>query len=193
METHKYPDIGVAYLYADYKDQTDQALVNILGSLLLQFLTIVPETIRDEVIEKLDSIRHQGKNVETKDTMALLKIRLKQFKRAFICIDAVDELEPMTRGQLLNVLKELVTNTDTRLFLTGRGHVESEVQKCFQVTQGYTVNISASLQDIETFVRQQIIEDPGSDAMDEALVKDIVHAIVKRSHGMYVIQVENNS
>ena len=121
--------------------------------------------------------------VETKDILALLKIRLCQFQRAFICIDAVDELETQVRHQLLSALKGLVTS-DTRLFLTGRSHVESEVHKHLQVVERYKVTISAREQDIQRFVEQKIADDPNSDAMDEVLKREIVHAIVKNSQGM---------
>ena len=172
-------------MYADYKDQANQTLAHILGTLLRQFLTTAQEPIPDEVIQKLHKIQYQGGKVGAEDNLALLKIRLHQLKCAFICIDAIDELEPHVRRQLLNTLKELSTSTrTTRFFFTGRGHVESEVQKCFQVIQEYSVVISANEQDIETFVRQKIIDDPYPDAMDGALEEDIVAAIIKRSHGM---------
>ena len=180
----KHPNIGIACLYADYKDHTNQTLVHILGSFLRQFLTMVPETIPDEVIQKLDDIRHVGRKVEAEDTLALLKVRLHQLKLAFICIDAVDELEPKVRQQLLNALKELGTNNKIRLFLTGRGHIESEVQKRFKVAQRY--NIGANQQDIREFLRQQIQEDHNlnPEAMDELLAKDIEDAIIEKSKGM---------
>ena len=182
------PNIGVACLYADYKDQTNQTLVHILGSFLHQFLTTACEPIPDEVIKKLQDIQRQRGKVGVEDNLALLRTRLRQLKCAFICIDAVDELEPNVRQQLLVILKELGTNT--RLFLTGRDYIECEVQNHFEVTQTYTVVISARRQDIQEFVEQQIKEDHyrNPKEMDEALAKDIVDAIVMRSQGMYVTQ-----
>ena len=173
-------------MYANYRDQTNQTLTHILGSFLRQFLTSALEPIPDEITQKLVDIQHKGSKIENKDTLALLKIRLLQLKHAFICIDAVDELELKVRRQLLNVLKELVINYNTRLFLTGRSHIESEVQRFFQVTQSYQIVISASQQDIQEFVRQQVEEDLNPLAMDEGLAKDIEDVIVKRSQGMYV-------
>ena len=167
-------------LYADYKDQTNQTLVHILGSFLRQFLATAQELIPEEVIEKLLEIRHLGGKVGTEDNLALLKIQLNHFKRAFICIDAIDELEPKVRRQLLDILKEL----GTYLFLTGRHHIEDEVQQRLQVMQRYKIIISASQQDIQEFVQQQIIDDPNGDAMDKVLEKDIVDAITKKSQGM---------
>ena len=110
-------------------------------------------------------------------------MRLNQFYRAFICIDATDELEPRVLQQLLKVLRDLVTN-NTRLFITGRGHIESEIQKHLQVAQRYRTIISASQQDIQEFVAQQIQDDLNPDAMNKVLAKDIVDAVIEKSQGM---------
>ena len=186
FQFHNHPNIGIACLYADYKDQTNQTLAHILGSFLLQLLTTVQEPIPDEVIQKLRDIRHGGRNVEIEHILALLKIRLGQLERAFICIDAIDELEPKVRLQLFNILKELVISNNVRLFLTGRSYVESEVQKRFKVEKRYTVNIRASQQDIREFVKQQIQEDYdlNPEEMDTVLAKSIEDAIVEKSDGM---------
>ena len=183
----KCPDVGVACLYADYKDQANQTLAPILGTFLRQLLATAWEFIPDEVIQKLHKIQREGGKVGAKDNLALLEILLQQhqLKRAFICIDAVDELEPIVRRQLLNALGELGTRCrNIRLFLTGRGHIESEVQKCFQVTESYSVVISTNEQDIKTFIGQQILDDPYPDSMDEFLEKDMTDAIIKKSQGM---------
>ena len=180
---HTDSQIGIACLYADYKDQTNQTLGNILGSFLHQLLTTAQVPIPVEVIEKLQDIQYRRGKVGLEDNLHLLKIQLRQLQCAFICIDAVDELEATVRRQLLDVLKELGT-FNIRLFFTGRHNIKSEVQRNFQVMERYKVEICASHQDIETFVRQQIIKDPYSDMLDETLVKDIVDAIVKKCQGI---------
>ena len=155
-----------------------------MGSFLRQFLTTSQEPIPDEVVQRLHKIRFQGGKVGTEDILPLLKIRLHQLNHAFICIDAVDELEPKVLQQLLRVLnKELVTNS-THLFLTGRSYIESEVQKYCQVVQRYKVIISASQQDIQEFLERQITNDLNPDAMDEVFAKEIVDTIIERSRGM---------
>ena len=180
---HKDPNIAIACLYADYKDQSNQTQAHILGSFLRQFLTTAQEPIPDKVVQKLKDTRQKGGKVGIEDILALLNIRLQQLKRAYICIDAIDELEAKVRWQLLNILKQLGTN-NTRLFLTGRDHIESEVQNHLQVRQGFKVIISASQQDIKEFLGQQLEEDLNPDAMDEVLGKDVVDIIMKKSQGM---------
>ena len=172
-------------MYADYKDQDNQTLVHILGTFLRQLLTTTQDPIPDEVIKKLHDIQHKGRKVGFEDNLALLKIRLHQLPKAFICIDAVDELEPHVRRQLLDVLKEL-GKENTRLFLTGRDYIENEVQKRFQIIQGNKVIVSATQQGVEEFVWQKIEEDHdlNPDAMDEVLARDIVDTIATKSKGM---------
>ena len=188
---HERFKIGIACLYADYKDQASQTIEHILGSFLHQLLTTAREPIPVEVIQRLQDIQSRRGKVGIEDNLALFKIQLQQLDFAFICIDALDELEPKVRQQLLTILKDLGTN-NTCLFLTGRGHIEGEVQKCLQVSRGYTVTISASQQDIEQFIRQQLEEDHdlNPEAMDEVLAKDIINKIITKSQGMWVILVE---
>ena len=146
------PDIGIACLYADYKDQNNQTLVHILGCFLHQLLTTPQKPILDGVIDKLKDIQKRNGKVGSDDIIGFLKIRLQQLKRSFICIDAVDELEPKVQRQILDAFKELGTN-NTRVFLTGRGHIEIEIQKHLHaVEKEYRIVISASEEDIQKFV-----------------------------------------
>ena len=147
--------------------------------------------IPDEVIQKLQDIRRRADKLGIEDSIALLRTQLHQLNRVFICIDAVDELEPKILQQLLDILKGLATNNDIRIFITGRGHIEGEVQRYLQVVEGCKATISASQQDIQEFVKQQIASDVNPDAMDDVLAKDIVDAIIKKSQGMYVAEFEN--
>ena len=161
-------------------------MVNIFGSILHQLLTTTTEPIPDEVINKLEDIKRRRGKIGMEDCLALLEIQLHRLKYAYICIDALDELEPMVCRKLLNILMELCTsNINIQLFLTGRHYIESEIQKCFQGVRKYAVVISASQQDIEVFLRQQITDDLYmEDGMDEELETDIIDTIVKKSQGM---------
>ena len=187
-QSNQCSNIGVVCLYADYKDQSNQTLVHIVGSFLHQLLTTAQTPIPDEIIQRLRNIQNQSRKAGIEDILTLLKIRLRQLKRTFICVDAVDELEPSVRQQLLSVLKELlsVTNPNACLFLTGRSHIKNEVMKHLIVTERFTVTISASEQDIREFVVEQIKKDTNPDAMDEELAKDIADAIIRKSQQMWV-------
>ena len=179
-----YRRLNVACLYADYKDQNNQTVGNILGTFLRQLLatqTLLPAWVAEE----LQVIQRAGGKAGLKVNLALLRKLLQQLEHAFICIDAVDELDSDVRWNLLKELKELGAK-NTRLFLTGRNHIEDEVRKQFQILQGNKVIISATRQDIEEFVSQKINDNRGQNpgAMDDELAKDIIDIIIKKSQGM---------
>ena len=51
-------------------------------------------------------------------------------KRTFICVDALDECVPEHRMVILESLGQIVQGSlDTRVFITGRSHVGSEVER----------------------------------------------------------------
>ena len=160
-------------------------MVNILGTFLRQFLATTQTPMPDEVTKKLYHIQKEGGKVGFQDNLALLKTQLHHLKCAFICIDAVDELDPDVRWKLLKELKELGTK-NIRLFFTGREHIASEVEKHFQISGGNKVIISANQQDIEEFVSQKIQDNRERDpaAMDDILAKAIVDTISAKSQGM---------
>ena len=123
---------NVAYVYCDYRDQAKQTVVNILGSLLQQLLvnaSFVPEAITT----LLESPKNKNQRVEVGDVTKMLTILLPQLnKYSLFCFDALDELEPRTRFALL---KALHTDFGTvRIFLTGRPHIQSEVDRALQTT-----------------------------------------------------------
>lgn len=183
----RFPSLGVAWLYSDYRNASNQTLVNILGSFLRQFLTSLPH-IPGNLQARLEDIRKKYKSLETTDALDMLKHALQELEGSFICIDALDELEPNTRRQLLEKLKELsiYKSNRHRLFLTGREHIKSEIHGKFNVPSKYEVEITASIDDIRKFLLKELAEDINPGAMDKQLEGEIVEELSKRSQGMYV-------
>ena len=176
--------VGIAYLYADYRDQTAQTIVHILGSLLQQFLFgISPLGIPQKVRDTLEDMNKRGKNPSKDDLLALLQITLQHLECAFICIDALDELETKTRSQLLQEISHLIAQStckSLRVFLTGRKHIQAEVQKLSKIS----VEIVAHPDDIRSYLKREIEADENPDSMDEVLRDEIVTTLVERSQQM---------
>jgi len=179
---------GVVCLYADYRDWKNQTLVHILGSFLHQLLTGAGLLhIPNEVIDKLEAVEERKTKVELGDVLVMLKFILARVDSSFLCIDALDELEPQTRRKLLDILSnELQLGNKTRLFFTGRPHMQSEVQSYFKIQHDQEVEIIANEHDIRQYVSHKIAEDrrANPDAMNETLESEILLALVARSQGM---------
>ena len=94
----------------------------------------------------------------------------------------MDELEAKTRSQLLEEISHLVAHTQLRVFLTGRKHIEAEVQKFSRTS----MEIAAHSDDIRSYLDREIADDGNPESMDEGLQKEIVTSLVERSQQMYV-------
>ena len=153
--------------------------------MLRQFLTTasyVPETI----ITTLESIKKKDQRAEIGDISKMLKILLPHLDRSFLCLDALDELESRTRFTLLKALRTEFGST--RIFLTGRPHIEPEVNEALQI-QLDAMHIEASEGDIRGFLIHEIEEDMNinPDDMNEQLKEEILEAIISKAGGMYVL------
>ena len=180
---------SIVYLYADYRDWNNQTLVHILGCFLHQLLTGAGLLhIPDEVIEALREVKKQNTKVELEGVLAMLKLLLEQLDHTFICIDALDELEPQARRKLLGILsnKLQLGAKATRLFFTARPYIRSEVQSYFDIQQEEEVEIIAHDNDIRQYLSHKIAEDRrvDPDAMNEVLEAEILAALVAQSQGM---------
>ena len=180
----RHSEENVAYIYCDYRDQRNHTLVNILGSLLHQFLVNVSH-IPDAITTQLESIKQQGHRVEAGDISEMLKVILPQLNRSFICLDALDELEPYTRFALLKALH--VDFGTVRIFLTGRPHIQPDVDRALD-TKLDPMHIIADDGDIRGYLTQKIEEDMdiNPNHMSEQLKEEILDTMTRKASGMYV-------
>ena len=187
-------DIGVACFYCDYRDQKDQNPTSVIGSVLAQFISELVD-IPSDIISSFDTAEQKDISLELKEAIAMLAIVLQRFQRGFICIDALDELEPAAQRTILQSLKELMLRTDSNIFLylTGRPIVKPEVnqQLCKSpqslASTGVEIEITASMDDIKHLLLHYIREkDRHPSAMNEVLKKKILDTITEKSDGMYV-------
>ena len=180
----RHGEENVAYMYCDYRDQTNQTVVNILGSLLRQLL-ITASCLPEAIITLLESHKKRNKRVEIGDISQMLQVLLPQLNCSFICLDALDELEPRTRLALLSALR---TEFGTvRLFMTGRPHIGPEVDGALQ-THLEAMYLTADEGDIRGYLTHEIEEDKkiNPDDMNDQLQEEILEAITSKAGGMYV-------
>jgi len=158
----------------------------ILGSLLKQLvfgLEEIPEEISEAYQDRKNAIGGQG--LQISDILNMLQITAAR-KRAFICIDALDECATEHRVKLLDSLGQLLQQSpDTRVFVTGRPHILPEIGKRLS-GRVESVSISPRREDIVTYLRSRLAADAIPDAMDSTLEGDILKKIPSDISEMYV-------
>lgn len=175
-------NIGLAYVYCDYRDQAQQTTQNIYGTILKQLLRALP-SIPEELTEILLRSYREKNPLELAQLRDALRITSRFFDQIYICLDALDECEHV--DQLLSSLKQIPSSA--RLFSTGRKHVKSIVQRYFEDTQ--TILIEAKESDIRILIQEKVNEDRMKDPeiMDAKLEQDIIEKISALSMGMLVV------
>jgi hypothetical protein len=147
----------------------------------------------EEIMRALKGAKRKQGRLELPEACKLLNTLLQSFSRVYICIDAIDECDAEKRLVLLQHLNQVLQDsTRTRLFLTGRPHVESEVNNRLKGSFPDAVRLVASKDDISKYIARKIDNDFDPDAMNESLKQEIMGEIAERSKGMYVFSIIDN-
>jgi len=149
-----------------------------LGAMLKQFVSRggMPEHIR-EAFRKAKK-EFGGRGLLPPDMVDVLKKVIAPLPRVFICIDALDECTAKNRQELLESMQEIVrVSPNTRVFLTGRPHIDHEIVKCF--IRAVRIPISPIRADIKSYLEMRLGGDTDPNAMDGELREGIITAILE--------------
>ena len=157
-----------------------------MGALLKQLvggLEEIPEEISRAYQEQKKAIG--GREPRLLDIVKMLQITSSQ-ERTFICIDALDECVPDHRVKILDSLKKILDKSPgTRIFVTGRPHIQPEITKRLagKVT---SLAISTKRDDIIRYLHSRLEDDPTPDAMNSGLEEEILRKIPEDVSELYV-------
>ena len=179
-------DATVACFYFDFAAQKDQSPASMLGCVLKQLvfgLEEIPEEISKAYKGRKSAIGGQAPKISA--ILNMLQVTSHK-KRAFICIDAVDECAVEHQVKLLDSLAQLIQRSPgTRIFVTGRQHIQPEMGRHLAGRMA-SVFISPKRDDIVTYLKSRIAADTTPDAMDNTLEGDIQRKVRSNISEMYV-------
>lgn len=142
---------GIAFIYCNYKEQTEQTTVNLISSLLRQLARQKPF-----ILDNLASLHKRHSSSNTRPTITKLLKELQStsssFTNVFIIIDALDECseENGSREGLLERLRALPENV--HLMFTSRPHIR--IDRSFPDMQ--ELEIIANTEDVQTYIDSRI-------------------------------------
>jgi len=176
----------ITCFYFDFAARKEQSATNMLGSLLKQMISgmeRIPEEISRAFREQKKAIGGCGPQLV--DIVNMLQA-LMSSQPTFICIDALDECVGVQRVRVLDSLKQILEKSPAaRIFVTGRPHIRTEMEKRLS-EQMISVSICPAKGDIIAYLRVQLGEDETPDAMDETLEAEILEKIPENISEMYV-------
>ena len=179
-------NVSVACFYFDFAARKEQSTTSMLGALLKQLvggLEVIPEEISRAYQDQKKAIGGRGPRLP--DILKMLEATSSK-EPTFICIDALDECEAGHRTKLLDSLNQILRKSPgTRIFVTGRPHIQPEIGRRLhrRVT---SLSIIPKRDDIIRYLRTKLDEDTTPDAMDDSLEADILEKIPDDISEMYV-------
>ena len=179
-------DTAVACFYFDFASRNEQSPVNMLGSLLRQLvsgLDGIPEAVIRSFRKQKKVIGGRGLQVS-----GILKMfqTITTTKRTFICVDALDECVPEHRMVILESLGQIVQGSlGARIFLTGRSHVRSEVERRLDGAATFIL-IEPTGGSIIKYLREKLRRDTAPEMMSSTLEANIMESIPEISSETYV-------
>lgn len=144
-------DMGLGFIYCDYKRQKAQTPKNLLGGLLKQF-----SQERPSICDGLRSLYERKKEPSLDEIAPALRTSTGTFSKVFIIVDALDECSEIG-GDRKTILEELgVLSNMANIMITSRPHVN--VEEYFQSIQN--LEIVASDHDVRRYVEARISGAP---------------------------------
>ena len=150
-----------------------------LGAVLKQVVSGLEE-VPEEIARAYENQKRSigGRGLLLTDVVKMLENTASRM-RTFICIDALDECMAEYRAKILDSLNQVLRGSpDTRMFLTGRSHIEAEVGRRLS-GRGTAIRITPQRHDIISYLHSRLEEDMTPDAMDGSLKADILNKISK--------------
>jgi NACHT domain len=172
-------DIGIAYIFCDFKDRANQTVVNLLGSILAQLLrkkVVIPSNIANLFA------RHLGLRTRpvADDIDELLHTEVNRHSSAYLIIDALDECDDAIRWLFVDRLRELQKFTNINLLVTSR-HIPRVANEFGTATQ---LEIRAHEEDVRKYLQGQIFRLANCVQRNTSLQDFIINEIAKIVDGM---------
>jgi hypothetical protein len=174
-------NIGIAYLYFNFRRQHEQKLEDLLASLLKQLAQPQP-SIPNSVKVLYDRHKDKRTRLSLDEILQALRVVISEFSKVFIVIDALDECQVSDgcRMRFLSEIFNLQSKCGASLFATSR--FIPEITEKFKGS--VSLEIHASSEDVRRYLDGHMSQLPAFVGRSLDLQEEIKTQIVKGVDGM---------
>ncbi|KAJ9270260.1 hypothetical protein DTO212C5_3754 [Paecilomyces variotii] len=175
--------VVVAYIFCDYREQSNEKLNNILGAILKQLVQPM-EVPPDDLKMLYKSHKATGSTLQSNELVELLISVANYYSRVYLVIDALDECSDSdgTRSTFISHLLKLQKSCNVNLLATSR--FIPDITARFEHFP--SVEVRASDADVALYAEGRIHEF-NCVRKNPALSKLVVSSITKTSDGMFLL------
>ncbi|CAO2655499.1 Nn.00g043020.m01.CDS01 [Neocucurbitaria sp. VM-36] len=144
-----------------------------------------------ELFKKKEAEGFASGPLQMEETCALIAQLIDEYQQTTIIIDALDEIDPQTRGKLLKALKQILQSSSSLVKIIVTSRNEQDLAFHLQHYPNIEVNLRRNADDIAQFVKtqtEQLILDGEllTDSSSQTEMKElIVSSITKHATGMF--------
>jgi hypothetical protein len=166
----KGDNVGIAFIYCNYKEQTQQTVTHLIASLLKQLVQDC-SVISDNVKSFYHSHQDRGTDPTFDEFTKILEAEIKAYAKIFIVVDAVDECTESSesRIKLLKALRSLA-KLGVNLMVTSRDL--PSIEQHFR--EALRLHIRATDEDVEKYVQNRLVNYSGLENLLDTISKHIV-------------------
>ena len=178
---YKDKNIGIAYLYCNFRRENEQTIDNLLAGILKQLANSQP-SLPGPAKDLYDRYQNKRTQLSPEKLLRALQAVAALYSRVFIIIDALDECQANSRKALLSWIFSLQAKCIINIFATSR--FIPEIISTFQGS--ISLEIRASKGDIERYLEVHMKQLLPFDDWDRELQDEIKAEISDAVNGMYV-------
>jgi hypothetical protein len=180
----KNENIGISYLFCNYKAQLEQSAANFLAVVLKQLVQSQPD-LATLVIRMHGKHEKQKSRPSLDEILGAIQSACAAYSTIYLVVDALDECSNQdgTRIQFISKLREVQAKTNMHLIVTSR-FIPDVVE---QFESGPTLEVRASDHDVRRYVAGQLLRLPRCVQRNDGLARDIQNKIAEAVDGMYVL------
>ncbi|KAL7906419.1 hypothetical protein GGI35DRAFT_458100 [Trichoderma velutinum] len=177
-------NIGIAYIYCDFRRQHEQKAEDLLASLLKQLAQSRP-SLSDSVKSLYSSHRAERKRPSLDEISKELKSIAVLYSKVFIIVDALDECQASDgcRSTFLSEIFSLQEKSGVNLFVTSR-FIPEITEK---IERSVSLEIRASEHDVRKYMDGQISRLPSFVQRHSDLQEEIKTGIANAVDGMFLL------
>ncbi|KAF4901126.1 Vegetative incompatibility protein HET-E-1 [Colletotrichum fructicola] len=185
--SHRYhddSDVGIAYVYCNFKDQERQNHYDMLSSItkqLAQCRSPIPSSLK----ELYDAYQRKKTSRTLEDTNSVFQAIASFHHRVFIVIDALDECESKSRQALLSDIARLQKRHPTNVLATTREI--PEIIESFTFKHASTIRIQASDVDVSRYISSRIPDMQSFVQRRPEIQEEIQEGVLYRINGMFLL------